>query len=64
MTTPNESPLHFTAPRRHALRDLGVVAFLVLVLGAFVAQISSPPSSGRQAPTPTAAAQASTNARA
>jgi hypothetical protein len=62
MTNPNDASLHLPAPRRHVLRDLAVVAFLVLVLGAFVAQISSAPSSSRQAPT--ASAQASTNARA
>jgi hypothetical protein len=64
MTNANETSLHISAPRRHGLRDLGLVAFLVVVLGAFVAQITSAPSSSRQAPTPTASASTSTNTRA
>jgi hypothetical protein len=57
MTNANESTLHLPAPRRHALKDLGVVAFLLLVLGAFVAQISSGPSGQPRAPEPGASAR-------
>jgi hypothetical protein len=54
--TRTSSSLHLTAPRSHGLRDLAVVAFLAIVLGSFVAQIASAPSSARTAPVPTAAA--------
>jgi hypothetical protein len=64
MTNANESTLHLPAPRRHVLRDLGVVAFLVLVLGAFVAQISSGPSSTPRAPEASATAQVHAGSRA
>jgi hypothetical protein len=60
----NETSLRFIAPRRHVLRDVALVASLLVVLGAFVAQISSAPSSSRQAPTPSASAQTSADARA
>ena len=49
MTThANENSLHFSAPRRHVLRDVALVASLLVVLGAFVAQISSAPSASAQ----------------
>ncbi len=33
-----------TSPRRHGWKDLAVVAFLMIVLGAFVAQLVNPPA--------------------
>jgi len=45
MTTPsqNQSPLHFPVGTGRGWKDAFVVASLVIVLGAFVAQISSAP---------------------
>jgi hypothetical protein len=44
MTTPTQQPLHFPAiDRNRGWKDLFVVGYLVLVLGAFVVQIASPP---------------------
>jgi len=37
MTARNE--IAFAAPRRHGWKDAAVVAFLVVVLGAFVAEL-------------------------
>ncbi|HVP65987.1 MAG TPA: hypothetical protein VMT17_01865 [Anaeromyxobacteraceae bacterium] len=51
----NSTPLHISPPRRHALRDAAVVAFLVVVLGAFLAQIASAPRSPGAAPAAAAA---------
>ncbi len=43
MTRTIDTPAFFARlPRRHALRDAAVVAFLAIVLGAFVAQIVRP----------------------
>jgi hypothetical protein len=42
MTTQNQKTLHFNVSK-HGWKDLFVVSFLVIVLGAFVAQISSTP---------------------
>ena len=44
MTTQNQNPttLHFHVTK-HGWKDLFVVSFLAIVLGAFVAQISSTP---------------------
>ena len=49
MTTQNQKTIHFNVSR-HGWKDLFVVSFLAIVLGAFVAQISSAPthSSGSQ----------------
>ncbi|HTP49734.1 MAG TPA: hypothetical protein VMK42_03465 [Anaeromyxobacteraceae bacterium] len=47
--TPN--PLTLTVPRSHPLRDVAVVAFLAIILGAFVAQIASTPAEAASAPT-------------
>jgi hypothetical protein len=46
----------FTAPRRHGWKDAAVVAFLMIVLGAFVAQLVKPPAPS-QAHEQTAASQ-------
>jgi hypothetical protein len=43
MTTQNENPLHLNVGKGRAWKDLFVVTFLVVVLGAFVAQIASSP---------------------
>ena len=42
MTTPTQKTLHFNVSK-HGWKDLFVISFLVVVLGAFVAQISSTP---------------------
>ncbi|HET8724800.1 MAG TPA: hypothetical protein VFM53_11440 [Anaeromyxobacteraceae bacterium] len=42
MTTRTQQTLHFNVSR-HGWKDLFVVSFLAIVLGAFVAQISSTP---------------------
>ena len=42
MTTQNQNALHFNVSK-HGWKDLFVVSFLAIVLGAFVAQISSTP---------------------
>jgi len=42
MTTQTRQTLHFNVSK-HAWKDLFVVSFLAIVLGAFVAQISSTP---------------------
>jgi hypothetical protein len=49
MTTQTQKTIHFNVSR-HGWKDLFVVSFLAIVLGAFVAQISSAPrhSSGSQ----------------
>ena len=54
MTTRNEQTLHFNVSR-HGWKDLFVVSFLAIVLGAFVAQISSAPAH-TSAPMPVASA--------
>jgi len=51
MTKTNPSPLTLTVPRSHPLRDVAVVAFLAIILGAFVAQIASAPTDAASAPT-------------
>jgi len=47
MTKTSSNSLCLTVPRSHSLRDLAVVAFLAVVLGAFVAQLPSAPPSTR-----------------
>ena len=49
MTTQTQNALHFNVSK-HGWKDLFVVSFLAIVLGAFVAQISSTPkyTSGTQ----------------
>ena len=42
MTTQTQNALHFNVTK-HGWKDLFVVSFLAIVLGAFVAQISSTP---------------------
>jgi hypothetical protein len=42
MTTQTQKTLHFNVSK-HGWKDLFVVSFLAIVLGAFVAQISSTP---------------------
>jgi len=49
MTSTNSNSPRLATPRSHGLRDLALVAFLVVVLGAFVAQISSPPKAAHAA---------------
>ncbi len=54
----------FTAPRRHGWKDTIVVAFLLIVLGAFVAQLLPKPApSASRAPDTTAASQVCQDAR-
>lgn len=43
MTTQTENSLHLTVGKGRGWKDAFVVASLVIVLGAFVAQISSAP---------------------
>jgi hypothetical protein len=42
MTTQTQKTIHFNVSK-HGWKDLFVVSFLAIVLGAFVAQISSTP---------------------
>jgi len=42
MTTQTQKTIHFNVSR-HGWKDLFVVSFLAIVIGAFVAQISSTP---------------------
>jgi hypothetical protein len=46
MTTQTQKTLHFNVSK-HGWKDLFVVSFLAIVLGAFVAQISSAPQGAR-----------------
>ena len=39
----HRTEIAFTTPRRHGWKDTAVVAFLMIVLGAFVAQLVKPP---------------------
>jgi hypothetical protein len=43
MTTQSKNSLHLNVGKGRGWKDLFVVTFLVVVLGAFVAQISSSP---------------------
>jgi hypothetical protein len=58
MTTQTQKTLQFNVTR-HGWKDLFVVSVLVVVLGAFVAQISSTPSRS-SGPVPMASASATT----
>ncbi len=51
MTTQTQNPttLHFNVSK-HGWKDLFVVSFLAIVLGAFVAQISSTPKHSSASP--------------
>ena len=61
MTTQNEKNLHFNVSK-HGWKDLFVISFLVIVLGAFVAQISSTPKhSPGSLPMASVSATAATN---
>jgi hypothetical protein len=62
MTTRNQNSLHFgKLGKGRGWKDLFVVTFLVVVLGAFVAQISSSPTKA-PAHSPVAAAASATTA--
>jgi len=41
MTTQSQMSIHFNVSKAHGWKDALVISFLLLVLGAFVAQISS-----------------------
>ncbi len=61
MTTQTQKTLHFNVTK-HGWKDLFVVSFLAIVLGAFVAQISSTPKhSSEPVPMASAAASVATN---
>ena len=60
MTTQTQKTLHFNVSK-HGWKDLFVVSFLAIVLGAFVAQISSTPKHSRVAQ-PVAAVCTTSNA--
>ena len=49
MTTQTQNALHFNVSK-HGWKDLFVVSFLAIVLGAFVAQISSTPKQSFASP--------------
>jgi hypothetical protein len=56
MTTRNQKTLQFNVTK-HGWKDLFVVSFLAIVLGAFVAQISSTPKHSSE-PVPMASVSA------
>ncbi len=63
MTTRNANTLHFgSLGKGRGWKDLFVVTFLALVLGAFVAEIANPTVKA-PAPSPIAAAATATTAR-
>ncbi len=45
MTTQARKAIHFDVSKSHGWKDAFVVGFLAIVLGAFIAQISSAPGS-------------------
>jgi len=47
MTTQTQKTIHFNVSKSTGWRDAFVVSCLAIVLGAFVAQISSPPDHSR-----------------
>jgi len=54
--------IHFNVSRSTAFRDAAVVAFLAMVLGAFLAQVSSAPRTAhRSMPVASATLDAATN---
>ena len=53
----NGNCIHFNVSRCAAFRDAAVVAFLAVVLGAFVAQVSAGPRSTHRSLTVAAAVQ-------
>ena len=55
MTTQTQKTLHFNVSKSHGWKDAFVVSCLAIVLGAFVAQISSTPKY-TSAPQPMASA--------
>ena len=62
MTTQTRNSIHFNVSKSHGWKDLFVVAFLAIVLGAFVAQISSTPKhSPGSVPMASVSATAATN---
>ena len=61
MTTQTRTTLQFNVSK-HGWKDLFVVSFLAIVLGAFVAQISSTPNQSRASqPVATAPLNATSN---
>jgi hypothetical protein len=50
MTTETKNSLHLNVGKGRGWKDLFVVSFLVVVLGAFVAQISSSPTRSASEP--------------
>ncbi len=63
MTTQARKAIHFDVSKSHGWKDVFVVSFLAIVLGAFVAQISSTPAAASR-PAPVAAASATFGASA
>ncbi len=62
MTTQTQKSVHFNVSKSHGWKDAFVVSFLAIVLGAFVAQISSTPTHSRgSVPMASVAASAATN---
>lgn len=54
--------IHFNVSRSTAFRDAAIVAFLAVVLGAFLAQVSSAPRTAhRTLPVATASLDGATN---
>ena len=62
MTTQTQNSIRFNVSKSHGWKDLFVVASLAIVLGAFVAQISSTPKhSSGSLPMAAVSATVSTN---
>jgi hypothetical protein len=61
MTTQNGKSLNLNVGKGRGWKDLFVVTFLVVVLGAFVAQISSSPRQAASEPMTSAAASTATH---
>jgi hypothetical protein len=61
MTTQNGNSLNLNVGKGRGWKDLFVVTFLVVVLGAFVAQISSSPRQAASEPMTSAAAANATH---
>ena len=62
MTTQTRNSIHFNVSKSHGWRDAFVVSCLAIVLGAFVAQISSTPKhSSGSLPMAAVSATVSTN---
>jgi hypothetical protein len=61
MTTQTKNSLHLSVGKGRGWKDAFVVTFLVVVLGAFVAQISSSPRQAASEPMTSAAAATATH---